>query len=143
MTKLRNYIKFILMAVAMLGITACDPDDWQFYDDDNISYEYRETTRMLCDRYWAQDFVDENGFKCTQEFVFDVDRRGTERYTIYYPGRTQIDEYDFYWHWDNVYQTSIKMEYRDEDPIYFDDVRVSRNWLTGVWDGINVEFRAY
>lgn len=143
MAKLRNYIKFLFMAVALLSITACEEDDWEFFDDDNISYEYYETTRMLCDKHWIQDFVNEQGYSCTQEFIFDWNRKGVERYTIYYPGRTQIDEYDFYWHWGNIYQSSIRMEYRNGDLIYFDNVRVSRNWLTGRWDGIEVEFEAY
>lgn len=141
MAKLRNYIKFLFMAVAVLSITACDPDDWDFFDDDDISYEYRETTRMLCDKHWIQGFVDE-GLKYSQEFIFNPDRTGIEYYTIYYPDGEDTRSYRFYWHWDNVYQSSIRMEYSD-GIIYFDDVRVSRNWLTGIWDGIKVEFEAY
>lgn len=143
MDKFKNYIKYIFMAVVMLSISACDPDDWVFFDDDNISYEYRETTRMLCDKHWIQDFVNENGLRYTQEFIFGWDRKGVERYTVYYPGKTQIDEYDFYWYWDNIYQNTIRMEYMNGDLIYFDDVRVSRNWLTGIWNDIDVEFEAY
>ena len=143
MTKLSNYIKCLFLLITVLSITACEEDDWDFFDDDDISYEYRETTRMLCDKHWIQDFRNQDGFRCTQEFIFDWDRRGVERYTIYLPDRTQIDKYDFYWHWDNIYQSSIRMEYLNGDLIYFDDVRVSRNWLTGIWNDIEVEFEAY
>lgn len=142
MNIIKKHFHFLLAAIVITGITACDSDDWEFHDDDDISYEYRETTRLLCDKYWIQDFI-EDEVRCTQEFIFDWGRTGVERYTRYYPGNTEIDEYDFYWNWDNINQTSIRMKYLNGDLIYFNNVRVSKSWLTGIWDGVEVEFEGY
>lgn len=75
MAKLRNYIKFLFMAVTLLNITACEDDDF-------------DNTDLLCSKIWVDtydyydDYYDADVF-AIQELTFDyaVSRSTTQKST--------------------------------------------------------------
>ena len=125
MAKLRNYIKFLFMAVALLSITACEEDDF-------------DNTDLLCSKIWVDtyDYYDNYyDVYAIQELTFDYDGYGTNyQYFEYFDRfgnfvKKEKEERFFRWKWDNWDETSIYLRYADEGEDWLDDVQVSEHYL--------------
>ncbi len=115
--------------------TACEPTD------DTV--DANEATYYLCQTHWDSSFTNTNGVECEQEFLFDKDGTGVEFFTTYNPGHTYTEKYSFYWNWTSGYFNAIAIEYGSDDRVYFDNVVVGADFLTGYLDGDYAEFHPY
>lgn len=127
MAKLRNYIKFLFMAVAVLSITACEEDDF-------------DNTDLLCSKIWVDtydyydDYYDADVF-AIQELTFDYDGYGSNyQYFEYFDRfgtliKREEENRPFRWKWDNWDETSIYLRYTNGGEDWLDDVQVSEHYL--------------
>ena len=137
-TKAFRYLRFALLALLTVNLTACEIEIGGFSDDDNIGGEYYNNSRALCSRTWVRSFVNIDGNYCRQEIDFYLDRQGIDYIRIQYPdGGVYENEYRFVWNWEDASQTSIRMKYGRDDVSYLDDVQIWSNSLTGYLDGWN------
>lgn len=124
--KQTNIFSLILLLTILCGFNSCVDKPLGHIDDP----EY-----ILCNGAgWWDEYEDVNGYYCEQRLIFHSNGRGEERIIRYfsdYPGDFKEFKYTFYWEWDDDYYGSIYMEYDDGSDIYFDDLRIYYDKLSG------------
>lgn len=131
-----GYLKAGLLAVLLLGMTACEVEiGTGFYDDDSIGGAYYSRSQYLCSRTWTGYYTDSHGNRCYQEIDFYLDRSGVEFRRVYYPGGL-IEEFEerFRWGWENYEQTALHIAYAPNDVSFLEDVYLGGNVLSGYWN---------
>mgnify|MGYP001070282869 FL=1 len=93
---------------------------------------------------WFDEYTDIDNFYCTQRLIFHSDGRGEEIITRYFRFPDDYEELEstFWWEWDDDYRT-IYMEYSNGDYIYFDDLHIYYDELSGYLGDDYVTFEPF
>lgn len=135
-----NYAQFILLFIMTLGLGACGDD--VYYTDDYL----RNSDEKLCGKTWSEDFlVVENQIemKCVHQLKFTLDRSGQEIFHYYRGGESRparTETFNFSWSWIDKEMEGLILNRGAGEILYFDNVWVRQNYLSGKLDGIEVTF---
>lgn len=123
-----KYFSLLLCAVSLISLTGCEI---------NIETDDYDTSR-LCNVLWVDEWSD-NGYPASQKIIFYADGTGMDRFQVANINNSYNSS--FYWHWDG--ERNIVISYGSNDVVYFDDVQISSNRLSGYLNDEYVEFIAY
>lgn len=136
--KQTNILSLILLLTILCGFNSCV--DKPLDPIDNPEY-------ILCNGSgWWDEYEDVDGYYCEQRLIFHSDGRGQEsiiRNFSDYPGDFKESKYSFYWEWNDDYYGSIYMEYDNGDYIYFDDLHIYYDKLSGYLGDDYVSFEPF
>lgn len=136
--KKTNILSLIFLLTILCGFNSCVDKPFDHIDDP----EY-----ILCNGAgWWDDYYDNKGYYCEQRLIFYSDGRGKEiiiRHNSDFPGDFREFNYPFYWEWDDDYYGSIYMEYDNGDYIFFTDLHIYPNKLSGNFGGDNLIFEPF
>lgn len=136
--KKTNILSLIFLLTILCGFNSCVDKPFDHIDDP----EY-----ILCNGAgWYDDYYDADGLYCEQRLIFHSNGRGEERIIRYfsdYPGDFKEFKYKFYWEWHDDYFDSIYMEYDNGDYIYFDELHIYNDELSGYLGDDYVSFAPF
>lgn len=127
--------------VITFSFTACSIDN----DDD----PYLNTTEGLCSKTWVETYITTSHLYCTHKLSFAYNGAGQETF-IYNnldingnPLNTIFNTttFNFNWDWENSNNECLVLDYGNNSVLYFDNVWVRNDYLSGKLDGNNVTFR--
>ncbi len=136
----KTYLKLLLLLVITFSFTAC-------YQDENDDVYYN-TSDMLCSKTWVETFTTSDHYFCTHKLIFAYNGSGQEAF-IYnnidingkpLSGIVKTESYSFSWDWYNSNHECIVMSYGSNNKLYFDNVWVRNDYLSGKLNGDNVTF---
>lgn len=137
--KTKNLMKLFLILVATISLSACD--EW----NDGIE---RNSTQALCSKIWVETYTTSDHYYCTHKLSFNPQGKGQEIF-IYnnldlnnkpLPTVAKTISYSFTWEWDNDNMECLIMNYGNNDILYFENVWVRNDYLSGKLNGENVTF---
>ncbi len=137
----RTYLKLLLLTVIAFSFAACDNTD------DPID-QYQNSTQRLCANTWIDTYTTTDHYYITHELIFDANGQGLETFItnnldvngniINPPAKTENNS--FAWKWDNSNMESITLDFGGSSFVYFDNVWVRNDFLSGKFDGVIVSF---
>ena len=131
-----NYVSILLAVITVLGLTSCEENE-----------DFQNSESKLCNQLWVEGYNITSEDHCTHQLEFAYNRSGREifiyqRYntsgSLLAPYKTETRS--FVWYWQNDYREGLVLEYGSGNYIYFDDVWVRNDYLSGVFDGIQSTF---
>lgn len=137
--KEKGIIKWFLLLVLTISVSACQ--EW----DNGID---RNSTEALCSKMWVETYTTSDHYYCTHKLAFNPDGKGQEVF-IYnnldlnnkpLPTVAKTISYGFTWDWANDNMEGLIMIYGNNDVLYFDNVWVRNDYLSGKFNGENVTF---
>lgn len=129
---IKKYTLTLLLLLSTVCLfNGCEIDK----EDDYYNLEY-----LLSNRYWSEEYVDQNNYDVYHEVIFYPDHTGID-YNETYRGTVIVREEKiaFHWEWSREYPNSININYADGTYSYFDDLYIRGNRLYGIWDDVDVE----
>ncbi|WP_321517132.1 hypothetical protein [uncultured Bacteroides sp.] len=138
--KKKTYLELLLLMVITFSFTACDIN--------NNDEPYLNTTDGLCSKTWVETYTTKNNLYCTHKLSFAYNGAGQELF-IYNnldingnPLNTVIktESYNFNWDWDTSNNECLVLDYGNNTVLYFDNVWVRNDYLSGKFEGDNVLF---
>lgn len=137
-----NYASLVLLLMTMLTLGACGDD--VYYTDDFL----RNSDEKLCGKLWVDAYRINDMDSCTHILYFRNDYKGTEthKYRKINSDGTVSDYYkevseNFYWEWIDNKMEGLKMDYIQKGILYFDNVWVRDNYLSGKFRGEMITFK--
>lgn len=130
-----NYVSILLAVITVLGLTSCEENE-----------DFQNSESKLCSNEWVERYQLSPDDYCTHTLKFDYNGAGHEIfiYQRYYDGNLQkpykTETFAFVWYWQNDYREGLVLEYGSNDLIYFDDVWVRNDYLSGVFNGVKSTF---
>ena len=130
-----NYVSILLAVITVLGLTSCEENE-----------DFQNSESKLCNQLWVEGYNITSEDHCTHQLEFAYNGSGREVfiYQRYYDGNLQkpykTETFAFVWYWQNDYREGLVLEYGSNDLIYFDDVWVRNDYLSGVFDGVKSTF---
>jgi hypothetical protein len=136
--KALRYYSWILLALAVFTLNSCYSDD-SFYDDDNYSQDFYYTSQDLAAYNWVENYTNGDGYDTTEVISFSLNRNGYDRITVYNSNGTvrSDDSYNFVWHWLSADQYDMSISYDDGTYIYFSQIDLNKNYLSGYFQTDN------
>ena len=133
-----NHVNFILLLVLTLGLGACGDD--VYYTDDFL----RNSDEKLCSaRAWSESYITDENMKCVHQLKFTIDKRGQEVFNYYRTGESRparVETFNFSWEWIDQTMEGLRLDRGAGEILYFDNVWVRENYLSGSLDGVQVTF---
>jgi len=138
--KKKTYLELLLLIVITFSLTACSIDE----DND----PYYNTTERLCSNTWVETYLTSDNLYCTHRLSFAYNGAGQELF-IYNnidingnPLNTVVKKltYNFNWSWFNSNNECLVLDYGKNDILYFENVLVRNDYLSGKLEGNNVTF---
>ena len=131
-----NYVSILLAVITVLGLTSCEENE-----------DFQNSESKLCNQLWVEGYNITSEDHCTHQLEFAYNGSGREifiyqRYntsgSLLAPYKTETRS--FVWYWQNDYREGLVLEYGSGNYIYFDDVWVRNDYLSGVFNGIQSTF---
>ena len=131
-----NYVSILLAVITVLGLTSCEENE-----------DFQNSESKLCTKLWVEAYETNAGDHCTHQLEFAYKGSGREifiyqRYntsgSLLAPYKTETRS--FVWYWQNDNREGLVLKYVSNEFIYFDDVWVRNDYLSGVFDGIQSTF---
>lgn len=135
--KKTNILSLIFLLTILCGFNSCVDKPFDHIDDP----EY-----ILCNGAgWWDEYNDVNGYACEQKLVFHTNGSGEETIIRYFTFPYDYEKLTstFYWEWDDSNYRSIYMEYDNGDYIYFDDLHIYYDELSGYLGDDYVSFEPF
>ncbi|KAA6309462.1 hypothetical protein EZS27_039052 [termite gut metagenome] len=140
---MKLFNKIVLLGVIVMGVSSCEIN--------NLDDSFRNNDEKLCGRVWERSYVTDNDDLCTQLLEFragSIGRTGTEFFEYRQKDRNgnwndipyRTASYSFYWQWTDNEREGIIIEHSIDGTLYFDNVWVRINYLSGNLDGEEVTF---
>ncbi|KAA6323322.1 hypothetical protein EZS27_027229 [termite gut metagenome] len=135
--------KVVLLGAIVMGVSSCEIN--------NIDDSFRNNDERLCNGFWERNYIIDDDEFCTQQLEFravSTRRTGTEVFEYRRKDRdgnwTDVPyrkvSYNFYWEWANSDREGIIIDHSVDGTLYFDNVWVRINYLSGNLDGEEVTF---
>jgi hypothetical protein len=135
--------KAVLLGMVVMGISSCEIN----HMDDS----FRNSDEKLCSGFWERSYTIDGNELCTQQIEFrtvSTGRTGTEVFEYRRKDRNgnwndipyRTVSYGFYWKWTNNDREGIIIDHSVDGALYFDNVWVRINYLSGNLDGEEVTF---
>jgi hypothetical protein len=127
-----NYVSILLAVITVLGLTSCEENE-----------DFQNSESKLCNQLWVEGYNIDSGDHCTHQLEFAYNGSGREVF-IYQHYNTngsllapyKTETFSFTWYWQNDNREGLVLKYGSNEHIYFDDVWVRNDYLSGVFDGV-------
>lgn len=134
--KTLNVGKLLFMLMIVVGMSACGDE---YYTDDYL----KNSDEKLCGKEWVEEYTLDDGRLCKYQLKFAIikkERTGQETWVYYRQGESRPYETkskNFSWKWiDNM--EAVELNYGAGEIVYFENVWVRENYLSGKLDGVVV-----
>lgn len=129
----KNILSLLFLFTALVTFNSCEVEDDDFYEFEQ--YLYTNT--------WWEEYRNDKGERVYHEIFFNSNHTGTSYYEVFRGNiLSEKMEKPFRWEWDQDYPYSMYIDYISGDYSYFGDIHISGNKLFGVWDDIDIVFKA-
>lgn len=136
-------LKILLLLTVILGLASCG--------DDNVYYTIQNSDEKLCGATWLEEYPTLNADNveviCNHQLKFVKSKSGNdgqEVWEYYRSGETRPYETvskRFTWNWLDSNMEGLELNYGGGEIVYFDNVWVRENYLSGSLDGVYVTMR--
>jgi hypothetical protein len=135
--------KAVLLVVIAMGASSCEIN--------RVDDSFRNDDEKLCNGFWERNYNLSDDELCTQQLEFravSAGRTGSEVFEYRRRDRNgnwndipyKTASYVFYWKWANKDREGIIIDHPVDGTLYFDNVWVRINYLSGNLDGGEVVF---
>ena len=139
--KRKTYFELLLLMVITFSLTACTIN--------NGDEPYLNTTDGLCSKTWVETYITTNNLYCTHKLSFAYNGAGLETFVynnLDINGNplnaiVKAESYNFNWDWYNSNNECLVLDYGNNTVLYFENVLVRNDYLSGKFEGDNVAFK--